>query len=585
MGIMYKNRIQVLAIAIFISFVVLLGSLFYFQILHFSNYRSLGLRNTIRMIPLKASRGTIYDRDGVVLARDEMSFDLVAIPQEIDDVDKTFNKLSLITGKKAEVLKDTYRKNYRLPFVPTNILIDLGPEQAFSMEERLIDIPGVMISVTPRRKYPHHKIASHIIGYIGRIADSELKRLKDYGYSVQDMVGKSGIEKYYDAYLKGEDGGIQVEVDSRSREVSRIGLKKPEKGKDIYLTIDLDLQNFLSMILEDKKGACAIMQVETGRILALASSPGFDPNIFVSGKDRDRLRILSDNDYPMLNRALSSAYPAGSTFKIPVACAGIATGYIKNETTFFCDGVFKLGNARFRCWKESGHGYQDVVEAIAHSCNVFFYNLGKALGADQIYRHAILFGLGDLTGIDLPEEVKGIAPSPRWKRSSLKQPWYEGDTINYSIGQGYLLVTPLQMLKVITITANKGYCPQPYILEKIEDKQISSKKEYHSRLRPETFDLVHTGLFDAVNDQTGTGQRAGIKDIEISGKTGTAQAGGSRKSHAWFIGYLPSKDPLISMVVFIEHGGKGGEESAGIARLIALYLKENDFLKHGHGDS
>jgi penicillin-binding protein 2 len=578
---MLNNRIRILSIAILFSFTLLLGSLFYFQILNFKHYRSLSLRNTVRIIPLKASRGAIYDRKGEVLARDEVSFDLVAIPQEISDKDKTFNLLSLITNTPKEELQANYRKNYRLPFVPANILTNLPPEKAFFIEEKLIGVPGVLIQVSPIRTYPNEKIAAHIIGYIGKIADSELQNLKDYGYSVQDLVGKSGIEKYYDVYLKGEDGGIQVEVDAHSREVSKIGFKEPKKGKDINLTIDLGLQSFVSMLLDDKKGACIVMQAKTGSILALVSKPEFNLNIFVTGKDKDRLKALSDNNYPMLNRAISGIYPAGSTFKIIVASAGIASGQINDKTRFFCDGIFNLGNTRFHCWKESGHGYQDIVESLTHSCNVFFYNLGKALGAEQIHRYALYFGLGSLTGIDLPEEVKGIVPGPRWKRSSLKIPWYEGDTINYSIGQGYLLVTPIQMLRVITIAANKGFCPQPYVLEKIEGRQIYSKKEYQSRLRPDIFNVVDTGLFEAVNNQTGTGQRAKIKGLHIAGKTGTAQAGISQKSHAWFVGYFPYDDPLISFVVFIEHGGKGGEDPPNIAKLIALYMRENGFLNAG----
>lgn len=575
---MFNNRLKILNFIILLSFIVLLSALFYFQIVNSYHYRSLSLKNTLRIIPLKASRGAIYSRKGEVLAWDEISFDLVAIPQEISDIGSTIKKLSSITGAREEELESNYRKNSRLPFVPANILANLSPEKAFMIEEKLIGIPGVMIRVTPIRTYPNHKVASHILGYLGKIADSELQNLKDYGYSIQDLVGRSGIEKYYDAYLKGEDGGIQVEVDSRSREVSRIGYKEPKKGKDLTLTIDLGLQHFISMLFGDKKGACIVMQAKTGSILALVSNPEFDPNVFISGKDKDRLKLLGDKNYPMLNRAISGVYPAGSTFKIPVACAGIAAGQVKSQTTFLCKGVFVLGNTRFRCWKESGHGHQNVIQALAHSCNVFFYSIGRAIGAEQIHRYALSFGLGDLTGIDLVEEARGVAPSPRWKKSNLKVPWYEGDTVNYSIGQGYLLVTPIQMLRVITITANKGFCPQPYILEKIEGRQISSRREYQSRIRPEAFDMIQKGLFDAVNDQEGTGQMAKPVGLHVSGKTGTAQSGPSRKSHAWFIGYLPSHEPSISLVVFIEHGGKGGKDAASMARLIALYLKENEFL-------
>ena len=575
---MHSNRINIISAAIFASSLLLLTALFYFQIIGYGYYRSLSLKNTVRTIPLEASRGAIYDRKGIVLAKDDISFNLVLIPQEISDLGNTLNMLSVVTGRKREDLEAIYRKNYRLPFVPADIISNIPPEKAFKMEERLVDIPGAFIWSVPKRLYPNGRVGSHVIGYIGKIADSELKRLKDYGYSMRDLVGKNGVEQQYDAYLKGDDGGIQIEVDSRSREVSRIGFKEPRKGKDLTLTIDLGLQRFVDMLFKGKKGACIVMESQTGRVRALVSSPEFDPNIFVTGKDADRLKILRDTGHPLLNRAVTGTYPPGSTFKTVVAYAGIATGTVKETTSFLCTGVFKLGNTSFRCWKESGHGYQDIVQALTHSCNVFFYSLGKALGAEQIYRYALSFGLGSLTDIDLPQEVKGIAPGPMWKRFALKAPWYEGDTINYSIGQGYLEVTPIQMLRVITIVANNGFCPQPYVVEDIEGVKISHRREYSPRLRPEFFKMVRAGLFDAVNGPTGTGQNAKVNGLDISGKTGTAQAGPSRESHAWFIGFLPANEPLISMVVFIEHGGKGGEDAASIARLTAVYLKENGFL-------
>ena len=575
---MHSNRINIISAAIFASSLLLLTALFYFQIIGYGYYRSLSLKNTVRTIPLEASRGAIYDRKGIVLAKDDISFNLVLIPQEISDLGNTLNMLSVVTGRKREDLEAIYRKNYRLPFVPADIISNIPPEKAFKMEERLVDIQGAFIWSVPKRLYPNGRVGSHVIGYIGKIADSELKRLKDYGYSMRDLVGKNGVEQQYDAYLKGDDGGIQIEVDSRSREVSRIGFKEPRKGKDLTLTIDLGLQRFVDMLFKGKKGACIVMESQTGRVRALVSSPEFDPNIFVTGKDADRLKILRDTGHPLLNRAVTGTYPPGSTFKTVVAYAGIATGTVKETTSFLCTGVFKLGNTSFRCWKESGHGYQDIVQALTHSCNVFFYSLGKALGAEQIYRYALSFGLGSLTDIDLPQEVKGIAPGPMWKRFALKAPWYEGDTINYSIGQGYLEVTPIQMLRVITIVANNGFCPQPYVVEDIEGVKISHRREYSPRLRPEFFKMVRAGLFDAVNGPTGTGQNAKVNGLDISGKTGTAQAGPSRESHAWFIGFLPANEPLISLVVFIEHGGKGGEDAASIARLTAVYLKENGFL-------
>jgi penicillin-binding protein 2 len=575
---MSNSRISIINAAVSISFLLLIAALFYFQIISHGYYRSLSLKNTVRTIPLEASRGVIYDRKGVVLAKDDISFNLVLMPQEIADFKATFDALSAITGIGYKELDSNYKRNYRLPFVPTNIITGIPADRAFRIEEKLVDTPGAFIWAVPKRLYPNKEAGSHVVGYIGKIAYSELKSLKDYGYNMRDLVGKNGIEQYYDAYLKGEDGGIQIEVDSRSREVSRIGFKEPKKGKDIALTIDAGLQRFLNMLFEGKKGACIIMRSKTGQVLGLISSPEFDPNIFVTGNDTQRISVLRDSNKPLLNRAITGKYPPGSTFKIVVAYAGIATGTIREGTNFFCNGVFNLGNAVFRCWKESGHGDQNVVEAITHSCNVFFYNLGKALGVEYIYRYALSFGLGSVTGIDLPHESKGTVPNAMWKRFNLKTPWYEGDTINFSIGQGYLEVTPIQMLKVAAIVANNGFCPQPYIVETIEGVKIPHRHEYISRLKPEYFRLIKQGLFDSVNEPTGTGQRAKVKGLDISGKTGTAQAHPAKVSHAWFNGYFPSTDPSVCIVVFLEHGGKGGEDAAAIARLAAIYIKENGLL-------
>ena len=575
---MFNQRIRIVSAAIFISFLVLVSALFYFQILRSSHYRSLSLKNSIRVIPVQASRGGIYDREGKVLAKDEISFDLVIIPQEVSDIDLTLKRLSEITGTKKKELKKNYRRNYRLPFVPVQVAQNLKVEDAFRIEEKLSNVAGALIFSSPRRIYPNDDVASHVIGYIGKIAAPELKRLKAYGYSIKDLVGKSGVEKYYDSYLQGEDGGIQIEVDSRSKEVSRLGFKEPRRGRDITLTIDLGLQRFIDMLFKDKNGAFIVMEAKTGRILGLVSSPEFDPNAFTFGSNRDRARILTDKRYPLLDRAISCTYPPGSTFKVVVATAGIATGAITKATTFMCKGIFFVGKRGFKCWKRSGHGYQNIIDALTHSCNVFFYNLGKALGAEELHRYALAFGLGTTTGIDLPSEAKGIAPGPFWKRFVLKKPWYEGDTINYSIGQGYLLITPIQMLRVITIIANEGYCPQPFIVEEIEGRKVSRKRDYITRFKPGVFELVKEGLFNVVNSPTGSGQRAKVKDLSISGKTGTAQPGTKGDTHAWFMGYLPSDNPKISFVVFVEHGGSGGLKAAKMARLMAIYLKENGFL-------
>lgn len=571
-------RTRLLRLLIYSCFIALVAGLFYFQILRHGYYKGLSLKNTIRIVPIEASRGSIFDRNKEPIAVDEISFNLVVVPQEVEDIDDTLTRLSKVTGIKKGELARAYKKNYHVPFVPVKVITNIEKDKAFYIEEKLSSMRGVLISTEPRRHYANKKTLSHVVGYVGRIARGEFRRLKDYGYKIQDLVGKSGIEKYYDAYLKGEDGGIQVEVDATSRTMRRLGFKEPKKGKDLTLTIDLGLQRFVDDLLEGRTGSFIIMDTKTGEVLALVSSPEFDPNIFTRGTDKEKLTVLRDKRRSLLNRALGCKYPPGSIFKIVVASAGIATGTVKKDTEFRCSGKYELGGIIFRCWKKSGHGPQNIVEALTHSCNVFFYNLGYILGADQIYRYALMFGLGAPTGIDLPGEIKGLVPGPLWKRFFLKEPWYKGDTINYSIGQGYLLVTPIQMLRAVTIIANEGYSPTPYLVKEIEGRKLSYRKKHIVRIREGVFKIIKKGLSDVVNSPTGTGLYAKHKNIKIAGKTGTAQPGTAGDTHAWFVGYMPADNPKISFCIFLEHGGQGGKDPAHMVRILTTYLEGNGFL-------
>jgi penicillin-binding protein 2 len=576
---MRDNRTNSLRLLVYLSFLVLLWGLFFFQIIMYRHYHDMSVKNAIRLIPIEGARGRIIDRNKQVLAASDISFDMAVIPKKTEDIQSALSELSNISGISYETLSANYQNNYYLPFAPVRIATNLSREKAFLIEEHMSSVPGSLIWVSPQRRYPNKDIASHIIGYIGKIQKEEFERLKDYGYQKADLVGKAGIEKYYDTYLKGEDGGIQIQVDAYSRIVKQLGFKEAKEGKDVQLTIDLGLQTLVDDLLRDKKGSCIIMDAKSGAILALASSPEFDPGVFITGDSGQRHMILNDRGKPLLNRAVSCTYPPGSTFKIVVAAAGLATSRIDERTSFLCNEIFKLGNKEFRCWKEGGHGMQNVTEALCHSCNIFFYNLGLALKAEGIYNYALIFGLGTPTNIDLPYEANGVVPSPLWKRVFVKEPWYKGDTINYAIGQGYLLVTPIQMLRIITIITNEGFSPTPYIVEKIGGRTLAQKKPYITKIKHSVYEVIKEGLFKVVNDPTGTGQYASLKDLEIAGKTGTAQPGTTGATHGWFVGYLPADKPKFSFVVFLEHGGQGGMEPAHIVRLISTYLKENGFLK------
>ena len=578
---MFDIRKNIFKAIIYLSFIFLATNLFYLQVIKHSFYKQRSIKNRIRIIPLPAPRGVIYDRSGNILVDNRISFDLAIIGQEVEDLDITLDKLSKLSGIPRKDLYKNYRKNYIAPFTPTIVAPDMDKHKAFFLDENIASTPGVILWSNPRRDYKLSEATSHIVGYIGKMDEAEYKTLKGYGYRMREYVGKTGIEEYYNSYLRGEDGGIQVEVNARSRQVKQLGYKPPIKGKDIFLTIDAPLQEMVHMLLKDEHGAFIVMNAKSGEILALASSPSFDPNVFVDpNKDKQRLALLKAPAYPMINRAISATYPPGSTFKVVVAASALASGKINKNTEYNCSRVYRLGNTEFKCWKKAGHGNQSVIDALTHSCNVFFYNTARAIGPDAISQYASKFGLGEPTHIDLPWEASALVPSPLWKRFNRGEPWRPGDTLNFAIGQGYLLVTPIQVLKMITLIANEGFAPRPYLVGKIEELNLQGKT--HNKItivqEKDEFNIIKKGLFNVVNASTGSGQRAKVEDLAISGKTGTAQVHGANE-HAWFTGYLPFKDPQISFVIFLEHGGSGGRKPADMARVLCKYLQEKEYIE------
>ncbi len=578
---MFNIRENIFKAAIYLSFVFLAANLFSLQVINYPIYRQRSLKNRIRIIPLEAPRGVIYDRNNNILVGNRISFDLAVIQQEVEDIDATLEELSKVSGISKEQLHKNYQRNYIAPFIPVIVAQDLDKHKAFCIDENITSVPGAILWSNPRRDYKHPEAISHLVGYIGKMDVAEYGILSDYGYRIREYVGRSGLEDYYNSYLRGESGGIQVEVDALSRQVRQLSYKAPEKGKDIYLTIDIDLQEMANMLLKDETGAFIAMDAKTGQVLALASSPNFDPNVFVNpAEESKRLVLLNRKDHPMLNRAISSAYPPGSTFKIVVATAALSSGKLNEKTLYYCHGIYRLGKAKFRCWRRGGHGTQNVIQGLAHSCNIFFYNAGRLIGPDLIYQYAMKFGLGQPTGIDLPWEAAGFVPSPFWKRRNKGKPWHPGDTLNLAIGQGFLLITPIQGLKMITFIANKGLAPRPYLVKRIGEVDLQGESSDKVAIEEENnaFSIIQNGLYDVVNDPTGTGQNARVKGLKICGKTGTAQVEGA-EAHGWFLGYLPADNPKISFAIFLEHCGSGGRKPATMARVLCKYLQKKGYLE------
>ncbi len=436
----------------------------------------------------------------------------------------------------------------------------------------------MVIQTSPLRNYVYDSTACHVIGYLGHINKKELTKLRNYGYQRRDLIGRSGVEKYYDNYLKGKDGGSQLEVNNRGRQLRMLGIKEAVAGKDISLTIDIDLQVFIEESMGGHRGAIVVMDSTNGEILGMLSRPGFDPDMFVSGASPGAISsFFKRSDFPLVNRAISGRYPPGSVFKVVVASAALDKEKINTRTHLGCKGSYTLGRRVFRCWKKKGHGSQNIREAIKNSCNVFFYQMGRIAGADNITEFAKKFGFGKSTGIDLPGEVSGLVPGRMWKMMSMRENWYEGDTVNFSIGQGYLLVTPLQIVRMMAASGNGGRLIRPHVVKRIDVVDAASPDPKPIRISKEALEIVKEGLDMVVNAERGTGRKARVKGLDIGGKTGTAQAG-KDKTHAWFSGFSPVDDAKMAVVVFLEHGGKGGLSASKIAGEIFGKLHELGYL-------
>ena len=569
-------RLKFLKVLMIFGFVLLLAGLFYTQVTKGAYYFKLSEKNRIRLVPIKGPRGTIFDRNGKKLADNKLSLDVAVVPQELKDKEETFIRLSEIVGVPADELLARYSKRYLAPFAPITLVRDVDKKTAIIVEENSVLMPGVMIQPQPVRFYAG--VCAHVLGYLSEINRQELEALREYGYKMKDLVGKSGVEKNYDIYLKGEDGGKQLEVDNRGRVVRVLGSKDAKIGKDIYLTIDSDIQETAENGLRGYKGAVIVMNPNNGEILALASSPGFDPNAFLDEDAKKNIgRLFLDSARPMLNRAISGLYPPGSIFKIITATAGLETKAITQYSTFTCNGSYYPGRSGFNCWNRDGHGPQNLVQGIAHSCNVYFFNVGRLAGPDNVTKYASLYGLGKPTGIDLPGEKKGLLPSRAWRRAQKRQTWYEGDTLNFSIGQGDLLVTPIQMLTAVSGVANGGYLVQPYLIKNIAGVESTRMKMRKLPISESTIKSIKTGMIGSVENESGTGKRAKIEGFRFCAKTGTAQSGRGG-NHGWFVGFAPVENPKVSFIVFVEHGGSGGQVPADIVRSLIEKMREKKML-------
>jgi penicillin-binding protein 2 len=525
------------------------------QVIGGRSYRALSDKNCIRLLPQTGARGKILDRQGNILADSKLSYDAIILPQELNQPEKELTEAAAILGTSPRDLKETFRQGYVSSSVPVTIAKNINIKKAIALEELKNEIPGIIIQPKPVRHYPYGRLASHVIGYVSEIDRWRLTKLEDYGYKTKDIVGFGGVEERYDYYLRQEEGGLSVEVDHRGRFARMLGFKPARNGKDLQLTLDLKIQKIADGKLEGRRGCVIIMDPYTGEIIAMASSPNFNPSLFVA-KSPSISNLFNNPDAPLINRAISASYPAGSVFKVIVAAAALETRKINSSTTFLCQGGISIGNQGFACW--SKHGQQNLIEAITHSCNVFFYKTGLLAGAQIIHDYAVKFGLSKPASFELPYEAGGFIPSPLWRRINKFQNWFDGDTANLSIGQGDVLVTPLQLTRMMAVFANKGYLVTPYIVKAIDGQDISTYQRKATRLslKASTIDYIRQGLRDVVLNPGGTANVLSDIGVSVAGKTGTAQVAHGQP-HAWFVGFFPFKNPKFVICVFLEHGGPG----------------------------
>jgi len=591
----YRLRLTGAILCVMAAFVVLFLRLFYLQVIDGEELRRLSENNCIRLQNIDPPRGLIFDRNGKLLVDNRASFDLSIILKDAKPIEDTINKLSRYTKISSEEIQSKIARSKGISnYKPVLLKQDIGRNVLAAIEVHKYDLPGVYIDVKPRRHYINKQSAAHLIGYLSEINSGELKSGKYPDCEQGDFIGKFGAEKAYEQYLRGKRGGRQVEVNANGQVVRILNAVDTRPGFDTYVTIDQLLQKQAEKLLEGVAGAVVAMEPGTGRLLAMASSPSFDQNDFVSGMSHEQWGALISNPLkPMSNKAVQGEYPPASTFKIVTAIAGLEEGVIDEDTTIFCPGFYKFGNRVYQCWKKGGHGSVNVISALAESCDTFFYQVGQKLGIDRLAWYATAFGLGSPTGINLDHEAPGLVPTAAWKKRQTGIPWQAGETLSVAIGQGYNLVTPLQMAGLISAIGNGGDRYRPLILKKIvtsTGKVVrKGKTQVIGKLpaSPKTMELVRKGLWEVVNGNQGTARGVRVAGIDISGKTGTAQIFSRKtdevereediamhlKSHAWFVAYAPSDDPVIAVAVVVEHGEHGSSSAGPIAKeLIRTYL-------------
>jgi len=582
-----RGRLRLLAVVLGLGFLVVGGQLAYLQILSGERLAALSDRNRLRLRPIAAPRGILFDRAGLPLADNRPAFTLVVVPREVPDLGALVDRLAALLQTPASELRDRLARVSADSPWPIRLSRGLTLEEVARIEEWRLELPGVTIEVEPQRAYPGVRFAAHVLGYVREASDQDLARS---GLRRGDLVGQSGLERLHDEHLRGRDGGEQVEVDAYGRMIRILDRREPVPGAHMWTTIDRRIQQAVEDALGARAGAVVVMDPRNGDVLALTSHPAFPVERFSRPLDRETwLGLVQDPTRPLLNRAVQGLYPPGSLFKIVLAAAALQSQITTPFDRLPCPRQWVFGGRPYHNWEDHDRGALTLHEALQFSCNTYFYQLGLKLGPEKIVQMAEAFGLGRGTDSGLTGERGGLVPSPAWKREALKDKWHPGDTVSLSIGQGLITVTPLQMARMMAAVANGGTLWKPRLVTRVASADGRLVHEEAPRIQgrvemaPVIFEFLREALGAVVAE--GTGKQARVPGVSVGGKTGTAQthefkSDADRKrrdqDHAWFAGFAPLDEPQVVVVVFAERAGLGGQVAAPIARevLKAVFLEK-----------
>ncbi len=592
-----RKRIFFISFIPIIFFALIITRLWFLQIQEVDTYRQKAENNRIRTIKIAAPRGNIVDREGKPVVSNRPSYNVV-LAREGNKVDENLiKKVASLLNLDINLLLEQERKAAReSAHMPITLAEDIGWDGVVTIENNRMDLPGVRIEVIPRRIYHYGNTASHLIGYLGKINKKELAQAEKGVYGNNDLIGKMGLEKLREKELRGQRGTRFMEVNSQGFEQKILKEKDPIPGDDLQLTIDMDLQKAAEEAMKDKdgtplSGAVVALEVNSGKMLALVSSPELEIEKFIGGISyKDWQEILNNPYLPLVNKLVNAQYAPASTYKIVVALAGLAENIITKDTEFYCPGHYRIGNRTVYCWKRRGHGKVNLKRALSESCDVYFYQVGQKLGVDRIAKYAKMFGLGQKTGIEMEHEKPGLVPTSDWKKRVKGVAWQKGETLSVAIGQGFNLVTPVQLAFMTAMVANGGTLYKPGIVNMVKKpdgeiiERFSPQIISHMSGQGYNLQLIRGGLLEAVNGKHGTGRRAILKDLDIkvAGKTGTAQVVKLKhvkhlkdkdipykyRDHAWFTCYAPADKPEIVVTVLVEHGQHGGSAAAPVAQKV-----------------